>query len=170
MELRRHPHPRTFVRLVVVIALSTVAFGQDQPRVPYPDGFRSWTHVKSDYVGPGHSSFAKRGGFHHFYANAPAIQGYRTGKFPNGSVLVDEGVLAKEGDDKAKGMLLEGERRAIDVMVKDDTLYTSTGGWGYEHFDGNERTGKLTTSERTRCFECHGTQEERDSVFTTIRP
>jgi hypothetical protein len=38
-------------------------------QVAYPDGFRSWTLVKSLIVGPDHQSFAKRGGIHHYYAN-----------------------------------------------------------------------------------------------------
>src|SRR5262245_44232341 len=62
----------------------------DQPPVPYPEGFRSWTVVKSLIVGPDHDSFAKRGGIHHYYANDKAVAGYRTGTFPDGSIVVDE--------------------------------------------------------------------------------
>ena len=141
-----------------------------QPGVAYPEGFRSWQHVRSDLVGPGHASFPNRGGFHHFYANGAALEGYRAGTFPNGSVLVDEGVFAKDGEGKAKGMLLEGERRGVDVMVKDDRLYKDTGGWGFEHFNGTDRAGTLSSDARGKCFACHGTQVTRDSVFGAIRP
>jgi hypothetical protein len=85
-------------------------------------------------------------------------------------VLVDEGVVAKHGEDKLKGILLEGDRRGIDVMVKDDRLYKDTGGWGFEHFDGTERIGTLSSEARGKCFACHGTQTGRDSVFGRIRP
>jgi len=141
-----------------------------QPAVAYPEGFRSWQHVKSSLVGPEHASFANRGGFHHFYANAAALEGYRTGKFPNGSMIVDEGVVAKAGEDRQKGILFEGERRTVDVMVKDDRLYKDTGGWGFEHFNGSSTTGTLTGEARGKCFACHGMQTERDSVFGRIRP
>jgi hypothetical protein len=149
----------------------TAALASDNEQaVPYPEGFRAWQHVKSDVVGPAHRSFAVRGGIHHFYANSLAVGGFRTGKFPNGAVLVDEGLFTKEGDGPAAGILLEGERRGVDVMVKDDGLYKETGGWGFEHFDGNSRAGRLATSEKAACFACHSRQKDRDSVFSSIRP
>lgn len=159
-------------RLTIAAALAWTAAAapQTQPAVPFPEGFRAWQHVKSDVVGAEHASFANRGGFHHFYANSVAIEGYRTGKFPNGSVLVDEGVVAKNGEERLKGILLEGERRSIDVMVKDDRVYKDTGGWGFEHFNGTDKTGTLSSEARSKCFECHGKQVDRDSVFGKIRP
>ena len=165
---------RRILALLAVVAIlawkAMLAAEPAQPAVAYPDGFRSWQHVKSSVVGPEHGSFANRGGFHHFYANAAAVEGYRTGRFANGSILVDEGVVAKSGEDRQKGILLEGERRSVDVMVKDDRLYKDTGGWGFEHFDGVATTGTLTSDARGKCFACHGKQTERDSVFGRIRP
>ena len=161
---------RVTLRILAALAGPVIFAAQADPPVAYPEGFRSWQHVKTDVVGPEHASFANRGGFHHFYANAAALEGFRTGKFPNGSVLVDENVVAKDGEDRLKGLQLEGERRAVDVMVKDDRLYKDTGGWGFEHFNGNNRTGTLTTDARGKCFACHGKQTDRDSVFGRIRP
>ena len=74
----------------------------------YPEGFRSWTHVKSLIVGPGHESFPTRGGIHHYYANDKAVAGYRAGTFPDGSIVVDEAVFPKEGDGPFKGLVFEG--------------------------------------------------------------
>jgi len=156
--------------IAAILSASVVVGAEPDPPVAYPEGFRSWQHVKSSVVGPEHASFANRGGFHHFYANTPALEGYRTGHFPNGSVLVDEAVYAKNGDDKLKGILLEGDRRAIDVMVKDDRLYKTTGGWGFEHFNASDKAGTLSSPAKGTCFECHGTQVDRDSVFSRIRP
>src|SRR5262245_47559336 len=75
--------------------------GQTTSSVPFPAGYRSWQHVKSLVVGPGNKSFAKRGGIHHYYANEKATEGYRTGSFSNGSIIVDEAVTAKEGEGDA---------------------------------------------------------------------
>ena len=58
--------------------------------VPYPDNFRSWSHVKSGVIGPQHKNFASSGGLHHVYANPEAMSGYRTSKFPEQSVIVFE--------------------------------------------------------------------------------
>jgi hypothetical protein len=63
------------VKALAIGLLTTMAtlFTQDKMLVPYPDGFRSWTHVKSLIVGRDHESFAKRGGIHHYYANDKAV-------------------------------------------------------------------------------------------------
>src|SRR5262245_21148466 len=159
-------------RLLGVVAIGAmgpiVIAARQPPAVAYPDGFRSWRHVKSSVIGPDHRSFQNRGGFHHFYANGPAVEGYRNGMFPNGAVVVDECVLSKNGEAALKGILLEGERRGIDVMVKNDQLYKDTGGWGFEHFNGGDTAGTLSGEAKGKCFECHG-KAERDSVFSRIR-
>jgi hypothetical protein len=156
---------------VIIAAASSIAtvttLAADQPAVPYPTGFRSWQVVRSTVVGPEHPSFPTRGGIHHYYANDKAVEGYRTGVFPNGSMIVDEGVFTKDGEGKAKGLVFETERRAIDVMVKNNDLYKETSGWGFEQFKGDERTGVLTDSRRKQCHDCHSTQ--KNSVFTALR-
>jgi len=78
-------------------------------------------------------------------------------------------VWTKDGEGKAKGILLEGDRRALDVMVKDRRAFGDTGGWGYEHFDGQATTGNLTPADRTTCSECHA-KSDRDHVYSRIRP
>jgi hypothetical protein len=158
------------VTIAAALAGTVIVAAQAPPSVAYPEGFRSWQHVKSSVIGPDHASFANRGGFHHFYANGAALEGYRTGKFPSGAVIVDEAVVAKNGEERLKGILLEGERRGIDVMVKDDRVYADTGGWGFEHFSGTEKTGTLSGDAKSKCFACHGKQAARDSVFSAIRP
>jgi Cytochrome P460 len=97
------------------------------------------------------------------------MKGYRTGKFPNGSVIVDEAVFTKDGEDQAKGILLEANRRALDVMVKNDRLYKDTGGWGFQHFDRDTTTGTLNMEARGKCQECHA-NAKRDHVFSSVRP
>ena len=157
------------VALIGVLSAIAVISGEDEPTVAYPTGFRSWTLVKSLIVGPEHPSFAKRGGIHHYYANAEALTGYRTGRFPDGSIIVDEGVFAREGEGPTKGLMFEAERRSLDVMVKNATRFGSTGGWGYEHFDRDDRSGQLSDSDRAACSTCHA-NAPTDHVFSRIRP
>jgi hypothetical protein len=163
--------PNSVVLLALAVILPTAAAirANDTPVVPYPRDFRSCRHVKSIVVGPEHRSFAVRGGMHHYYANDQALKGYRTGKFPNGSVIVDEAVFAKDGADQAKGIQLEGDRRGLDVMVKHDRLYKDTGGWGFEHFDRDDTTGTLSSDARAKCEECHA-KAKRDHVYSSVRP
>jgi hypothetical protein len=165
--------PRFGARAAVLIAASAIAVtqisAQDKRPVSFPEGYRSWQHVKSILIGPEHSTFVRRGGLHHYYANDQALVGYQTGRFPNGSVIVDEGLSTKEGEGHAKGILMERERRTVEVMVKDDNLYKDTGGWGYERFEREDKRGRLTVSDQAMCHGCHAQAQDRDHVFSKIR-
>ena len=63
------------------------ALSADAPPVPYPKGYRQWTHVKSMVIQPGHALYDSFGGIHHLYANKLAEKGYASGKFPDGAVI-----------------------------------------------------------------------------------
>lgn len=150
---------------------ATAAPAITPPPIPFPSEYRSWQHVRTIVVSSEHRSFATRGGIHHYYANAKAVEGYRSGQFPNGSVIVDEGVLTQDGTGPMKGVVMEGDRRTLDVMVRNDRLYADTGGWGFEHFEGTEATGQLQADvkRRTQCYECHSKSESGTLVFSKIR-
>jgi hypothetical protein len=152
-----------------LVIAGTAASGQATSAIPFPQEYRSWQHVKTIVIGPGHKTFSQRGGIHHYYANAKAVEGYRTGTFPNGSIIADEGVATKDGEGDAAGILLEAARRSLNVMVKDDRLFKDTGGWGFENFQGDDPTGRLGEQQRAQCYQCHA-KSNRDHVFTVIRP
>jgi hypothetical protein len=156
--------------VVPLLAAVTATARQPPPAVPFPTGYRSWQHVRSIVVGPESPSFATRGGIHHYYANAKAVEGFRTGTFPNGSVIVDEGVSTRRGDGMTTGIDFETERRSLDVMVKHAKAYKETAGWGYEHFEGTATTPTSTPERRAACFQCHSKGATRDSVFSQMRP
>ena len=150
-----------------VVALTAIA-AEKMAEVPYPDGYRSWQHVKSVVVGPEHKSFASEGGkIFQFYANREAVEGYREGKFSNGSVIVRETVRAVAGEGESKGIIREGDRSSLDVMVKDDRLYKEMGGWGFETFDS--KNAKLAEKDRAQCYACHSKQKDHDLVFSALR-
>src|SRR5262245_40924305 len=134
--------------------------------VPYPAGYRLWTHVKAALIGPQNHAFKDSGGIHHIYANEKAMEGYGAGKFPDGSVIVADFLETRE----SAGVTTEGPRRRIDVMVKDSKRYAATGGWGFEQFRGDSQTDRMVTAEiAAKCFACHAKQKERDSVFSEFR-
>ena len=133
--------------------------------VPYPAEYRQWVHVKTTIVGPAHARFASNGGMHHFYANEKALAGYRSGKFPDGAVLVDDLLEIKESG----GVTSEGARRRVAVMVKDGGRYSGTGGWGFEVFKGDESLPSLNAEGKAACFACHGKQKDNDFVYSQFR-
>lgn len=155
----------------VVVALLTVVlaaylWAEPNYTVGYPQGYRTWTHVMSYVIGPQSPAYDRNGGLHNFYANEKALEGYRTGKFPDGSILIDERNKAEE----AGGMTRTGDWVGIAVMVRDSQRYAETGGWGYEVFSANNQpTGVLNAQRRMGCYNCHLKQKERDFVFTELR-
>lgn len=161
--------PRRISRRLVVAALAMSLLGaasKPSNLIPYPDGYRSWTHVKSAINEPTHPQFGKFSGMYHIYANKRAVEGYRTGRFADGSVIVFD--LRKNRTENH--VTQAAGRHFIDVMVKDSKRYKETGGWGYEEFQGNSREIRTisTTNGEKNCHSCHATQEARGFVFSSM--
>jgi hypothetical protein len=154
---------KTLSIILVIIFMITAAFSivrsQSNGEVPYPEGFRQWTHIKTNVVG----SQNHNTGFNHIYANNKAMEGYVSGKFPEGSVLIFDVIEASVTDSITK----ETKRKHVDVMVKDSIKFANTGGWGYEEFKGDTRVAVLSAQIKNQCFNCHSRQP--DYVFSEFR-
>ena len=150
--------------LIFIIFLSIAVYAQDK-QVDYPDGYRSWDHVKTMIILPGHALEDPFKGIHHIYANDKAINGYKTGSFENGSVIVFDLLDYTEADNTIQ----EGNRKLIGVMVKDSEKFSGTGGWGYEGFGGDSQTDRLANDGGVACFNCHLSQKDSDFVFSKYR-
>lgn len=156
--------------LLVISCIAFVSFiklSQIDKEVPYPENYRKWEHVKSMLINSKDPKSAHSRGYHHIYANNKAMEGYMTGKFPDGSVIVADFIEMVEKE----GSVHEGKRKFIDVMVKDAEKYKTTGGWGYEEFDGDSRSLRVVTQVNagTKCYNCHAPQAEKDFVFSKYR-
>ena len=154
---------------VFVRAGSPAESGAGTP-VPYPEGYRHWTFLHASMVPPAFDAFGKKpcvkpctAGIFYFYGNAEAMQGLRTGSYPDGAVIAEE-MLEFLGDAKGGGK--EGQRRVVGVMVKDARRYFATGGWGYGSFDEASKTDKLDAAARTACYQCHVARKDQGYVFT----
>lgn len=156
------------MRISAIIALLfgvSAAFAADSKPVPYPEGYRAWTHVKSMVINPGHPLHATFGGIHHIYANSKAMAGYRKGAFPNGSVIVFDLLDVSRADNA----VTEGPRKVVGVMHKDAKRYAATGGWGFEGFKGDTRDRAVGDAAATACFECHTARKDAGYVFSGWR-
>ena len=158
---------------VVIVALfgtflTTYRALEKQPgaSVPYPDGYRDWTHVKSGVISATHRNFANSGGFQHVYANAQGMAGYRARNFPEGSVVVVDWLEMRD----TAGAFVEGKRRRVDVMVKDSARFASTGGWGFQRFMGDSKTDLAASPTPQQCFACHQQLKKDGLVLSTYRP
>ena len=132
---------------------------------PFPRDFRNWVHVKSAIVTSGHPAAPTEGGIHHIYANPKAVEGYASGEFADGSAIVYELLEANEKD----GVISEGARRRVDLMIKDSVRYQSTGGWGFERFKAAGQVTELDGAAQKTCFDCHSRAREHGFVFGRMR-
>lgn len=160
----------TFLLVIAAIIFTAAsAFQNDKNRaeadpVPFPEGYRYWAHVKTGFIGPNNPGFKFSGGFHHIYANDKALEGYKIGKFPQGSILAFDVINYKESN----GNFDETNRKHLDVMVKDSIKYNSTGGWGFEEFEKDSHTQRnLTPTIQAQCANCH--HQTSDYVFSRFR-
>ena len=155
---------RTLISLMLG-ALAIPVWAADS-QVPYPSSYRDWQHVKSMVIEEGHPLFGAFGGIHHLYANPKAIEGYKAGKFPDGSVIVFDLLEASRKDSA----VTEGPRKVLGVMHKDAKKYATTGGWGFEGFGGGDQSQRVVgANAASACFACHAPQKDHDYVFSRLR-
>jgi Cytochrome P460 len=159
------------LKLSLLVAIAPLCWGalvktESPEKVPYPEGYRRWTHVRSGLTGPESPDYQLTGGLHHIYANDKAMEGYEGGRFPDGSVIVYDLLKVQTKD----GVTLEGERRYLTVMHKDSKRFADTGGWGFEVFLKDSRKDRTVwPNAKTKCYECHASQKDRDFVFGSFR-
>jgi hypothetical protein len=149
----------------VAAGLSRTTLGADA-QVAYPDGYRTWAHIKSGLISPSHSQYSVIGGFQHIYANAEGLAGYRTRVFPEGSIVVFDWLEMRDN----AGAFEEGPRRQVDVMVKDSQRFASTGGWGFQRFVKDSKTERAAAPTPQDCFACHSRLQKDGLVLSHYRP
>lgn len=156
---------KTMIAVLFALAAQAAVAGDDST-VAYPEGYRDWRHVKSMVIEPGHPLHAAFGGIHHLYANAKAVQGYRSGHFPDGAVIVFDLLEAHAADNA----ITEGPRKIVGVMVRDSKRHAATGGWGFEGFRGGSSTDRAVgPNAASACFGCHQPQKDKEYVFSNLR-
>lgn len=152
------------ISVCLMFLFSSLSYA-DGNKVPYPEGYRNWVHLKSMIIKPGHALENPFQGIHHVYANQKAIQGLEKGSYSDGAVLAFD-LLHYVEKDKA---IQEGKRKLLGVMHKDAKKYPDTGGWGFEGFAANSKTERLTKDKGVSCFACHSPQKDDDYVFSQLK-
>lgn len=150
--------------VAATLAVAALPAWADEDKVAYPEEYRSWHHVKSMVIQAGHPLADPFEGIHHIYANEKAVEGYRSGQFEEGAVIVFDLLQAEAGDDAIQ----EGKRKLIGVMERDPDRFESTGGWGFEGFAGDGRE-RLTRDGGQSCFACHASEKQNQYVFSRLR-
>jgi hypothetical protein len=131
----------------------------------FPDTFRRWVHVGTGVILPGaNPKLMSEEGMHHIFANEKAVEGYASGDFADGSIVVYE---LRDAQQK-NGVIFEGERKRVDVMIKDSSLYKNTGGWRFERFWGTDQAQNAVHDTGTSCFQCHSKANAHGFVFSQL--
>lgn len=146
--------------------------------VEYPDGFETWAWVKA---GPSGAIEGQPAGTHHIYANPAALEGFRTGRFADGAVLVFDVIEGTQTGAPTPAEAAKGRLR-INAMVRDEARYASTGGWGYAEwleapaFDtasgggtGRRVNAVIAANPNGICHTCH-IRLASDRSFVVSRP
>jgi hypothetical protein len=162
--------------IATVSVIAGVALSQTSPRsgpvftkdgdLVLPTGFREWVFVGGpitpNSLNGGEAPFPE---FHDVYIERDNLRYYQqNGKFPEGTVLVKELVLAQKGKyldgsiDSASGRgYFPSELYGIDVMVKDSKRFANTNKWGFFTFGHQAPPYKPTARvmPSTECASCH---------------
>ncbi len=156
---------RLAIMATLIVAFGIKAIGENTD-VEYPSDYRTWQHVKSMIIQPGHPLEDPFGGIHHIYANPKAMSGLSSGQYEDGAVFVFDLLGYADGDK----VIVETDRKRIDVMQYDNERFSETGGWGYDTFVGDSTTERLVQDVVVSCYGCHSGTQASNSVFSQYRP
>jgi len=135
-------------------------------KMKLPTGYREWVFLGSpltpNALNNGKAAFPE---FHNVYVEKRNFDAYeKTGKFPEGTVLVKELALLQKptfpdsSRKEASGRgYFDGDFNGMDVSVKDRKRFAGTNGWGYFTFGHHAVPYEQTAAEASReqCAGCH---------------
>jgi hypothetical protein len=113
--------------------------------------------------------FEQIGGMHIVYLNMKGLPTLKKGgpfPYPDGTIFADDVHEFSMND----GSYVEGNKKAVTVMVKDAKRYAATGGWGFQVWAGGDPSKQLVTDAAQACFACHVPQKAQDYTFSTYIP
>jgi len=155
--------------LILLGAVSAQTSGDD---IAFPNGFRDWFVVNSMIVTKDSPMFSQIGGLHIIYVNAKGLPTLKAGgpfPYPDGTVFADDVHEFSVKD----GLYVEGNKKAVTVMIKEAKKYSATGGWGFQVWAGGDPSKPLvpdTAHAVQACFACHTPQKAQDYTFSTYFP
>ena len=143
--------------LLLDIILWIMREKEDHPTVPLPNPAAASANPREDYK--------------HVYINPAAYREFtRTGKFPEGTVMVLEVARAAVKNEPGLQGSYAGEYIALEASVKDGNRFP--GGWAY--FGFTDMAGKALAKARpfpdSACLSCHQNKASTDHVFTQFYP
>lgn len=145
-------------------------------RLPEVDFRKEWAALGAWAVAADEGTQGSKG-IHMVYTQKETVDAYRkTGKFPDGAILVKELLGAKTADMTTGTISRAAEIEGWFVMVKDSTnKFESSNklwgeGWGWAYFDGKNRLETTTKDYAAECLACHVPAKANDWIYTEAYP
>lgn len=174
---------------VAVLALFTLGAGgkqgsfspyvDDAGTITLPADFRSaWVHLgtwvltsKAQSTPGGHGP-----GLHEVYTQPESLKAFKkTGKWPEGTVLINE-IRSLKWDDLPTGHVIYADESTDRfVMVRDTKgLFPNNpswgNGWGWARFTAAASTKNASSNYKTDCLSCHDLAKDTAWVFVRGYP
>jgi hypothetical protein len=142
-----------------------------------PSGFRGWVFIGApltpNALNDGSAGFPE---FHNVYVEPAAYAHYmETGGWPEGTVLVKELQLTKQGtfpdgsrtEPSGRGYF-PAAPNGLDVSVKDSRRFGETRGWGFFNFGHHAPpyAASAAAAPTEACAGCHMANAHEDMVFS----
>jgi hypothetical protein len=141
-------------------------FTQDGKLV-FPADYRRWIYLSS---GLGMSYTPAASGmmmFDNVFVDRTAYESFiRTGRWPEGTMLVLEGRNSRQNGSINKTGRFQTERMGVEVHVKDTARFKT--GWAFFAFDGETPATMIPTS--ASCYACHAAHAAVDTTFVQFYP
>ena len=143
----------------------------DNDNLLCPPSYREWVFVGCS-LGMGHAQNKSSEVYHNVYIDPLAYREYqRSGKFPDGTVMLLESLSAGTKFDPESQGSYEEDVLALQASVKDSSRFDS--GWGF--YDFTAGVGKLKPQaeplpQTAGCLACHREKAATDHVFTQFYP
>jgi hypothetical protein len=144
--------------------------------ISLPKDFRSWQFIGTWGVATDEDGEVGSMGFHNVYTQAKSVEAFqKTGKFPDGAVLVKE--LFKAGTDSMTTGTISfaTETEGWFIMIKDvkgrfkdNPLWGA--GWGWALIKASDPTKVTTEGYKFECLPCHQPAKKDDWIYVRGYP
>ena len=144
-------------------------------KLPKVDYRKDWVFLGSWSVSEDEGKPGAQG-IHAVYTQLETVEAYRrTGKFPDGAVLIKE-LYSTKTEDMTTGTISRAEATSgWFVMIKDtqgrfpqNKLWGD--GWGWAYFDAKDPLKTKTTDYKADCLGCHIPAKSQDWIYTQGYP
>ncbi|WP_108881204.1 cytochrome P460 family protein [Anderseniella sp. Alg231-50] len=151
------------------------ANAQSGQTIQLPANFRTDYEFLGAWAVSGDADTGGNIGQHIVYASPGTVKAYRkTGKFPDGAVLVKELFKGKTEDLTTGSATSAAEVAGYFVMVK-DAEGKNTGplwgdGWGWAFFGADDKKQTTTKDYKAECLACHEPVRDSDLIYSYAYP